>query len=223
MVESPALFAIRKNCAEQSPRARAPEEVLLIWSFIVGVAGGKHHAFHPQLHHFVKKFANTVGIGAIEKRRVRRDSEAALDRFLDAFHGQVVATLAAYGKIVVLALSIHVHGKSQVLARLEEMELFFEQQRVGAQVDVFLSRNQALDDFVDLRVHQGLATRNRNHGRAAFIDRLKAFFRRQFFLQNVRWILNFAAAGACQIAAKQWLQHQHKGYRLRPFSFCFST
>ena len=65
----------------------------------------------------------------------------------------VVAALAADGEVVVLALAVHVDAERQVLARLEQVDLFLQQQRVGAEVDVLLARDQALDDLVDLRVH----------------------------------------------------------------------
>ena len=70
-----------------------------------------------------------------------------------AVHRDVVAALAADREIVVLVLPVQVHAEGQVLARLEEVDLFLQQQRVGAQVDVLLPRHQALDDLVDLRVH----------------------------------------------------------------------
>ena len=124
-------------------RAR-PEEVLLIRRFIVGIAGRKHHAFDAKLHHFIEKCADAVRIGAVEQRGVGCDAEAALQRFLDAFDRQIVAAFAANGKIVVFALAVHVNGERQILAGLEEVQLFLQQQRVGAEIDVFLARDQAL-------------------------------------------------------------------------------
>src|SRR6266852_3344735 len=59
-------------------------------------------------------------------------------------------------------------------------------------------------------MHQWFAAGNRNHRRAAFIHRLKTLFRRQFFFQNMRWVLNLSAAGARQVAPEQRLQHQNE-------------
>src|SRR5205814_6048176 len=81
LIELPALLAIRKNRAEQSPRPRPSQKVLLIWRFFIRIAGRQHHPFHAQVHHLVKKCSYALWIGAIEKRRIRRDSKSALDRF----------------------------------------------------------------------------------------------------------------------------------------------
>ena len=94
-----------------------------------------------------KNVAHAVGVGAVEQRGVGRHAEAALHRFPDAFDRDVVAAFAADGEIVVLALAVHVDGEGQVLAGLEQVELLFQQQRVGAEVDVLLARDQAFDDL----------------------------------------------------------------------------
>ena len=78
---------------------------------------------------------------------------------------------------MMFALAIDVNRERQIFARLEEMEFFFEQQRVGAEIDVFFARDEAFDDFVDLRMHQRFAAGDGNHRRAAFIHRLEAFLR----------------------------------------------
>ena len=135
-------FAIGEHGAEQAPGTAAPEEMLLVGRLVVGVAGREHHALDAQLHHFVEECAHAVGIGAIEKRGVRGYAEAASQRFFDAVDRLVISAFEANGKIVVLALAVHVNGKGQILARLEEMDFLLEQQRIGAEVDVFLARDQ---------------------------------------------------------------------------------
>ena len=132
MVELPGRLPIRQNGPEQAPRACPPEEVLLVGCLVVGIAGREHHAFDAQLHHFVKKRADALGIGAIEQRGIGCNAEALFHRFPDSFDGQIVATLAANGKIVMLFLPIHVHRERQVFAGLKKSKFFFEQQRVGA-------------------------------------------------------------------------------------------
>ena len=142
---------------------------------------------------------------------------------LIAFERQVVSAFAADREIVVLVLAVHVDGERQILARLEEVDLFLEQQRVGAEVDVLLARDQAFDDLVDLRMHQRLAAGNGDHRRAALVDRAKALLGREVLLEHVRGILDLAAAGAGQVAAKQRLQHQHQRIALAALDFCFRT
>ena len=57
---------------------------------------------------------------------------------------------------------------------------------------------------------------NRNHRRAALLDRLEALFRSQVHFQNMRRVLNLAASGAGQIAAEQGFEHQDQRIPLVP-------
>src|SRR5664280_897699 len=138
-------------------------------SLVVRVSGRKHHAFDAEIHHLVEESAHAVGIGAVEERGIRGYAEAALQGFLHAVNGDVESAFAADGKVVVLALAVHVHRERQVLAGLEQVNLLFEQQSVGAQVDVLLARDQAVDDLGDLRMHQRLAAGNGHHRRTALV------------------------------------------------------
>src|SRR5579871_3148119 len=150
--------------------------------------------------------ADAVGIGAVEERGVRGDAESGFDSGLDSVDGLVVSAFATNAEIVVLALAINVNREGEVFARLEEMELFFEQQRVGAEIDVLFARDEPLDDFVDLGMHQRLAAGDGDHRRAALIYGFEAFFRAKFFLQNVRGILDLAAARTSEVAAEERLE-----------------
>ncbi len=100
------------------------------------------------------------------------------------------------------------HDEGEVLARLEEVNLFFQQQAVGAEVDVLLARDQAFDDLDDARVHERLAAGDADHRGAALVDRVKALLRREFLFEDVAGILDLAAAGAGEVAAHQRLKHQ---------------
>jgi len=122
---------------------------------------------------------------------------------------------------VVLFLAIHVDGEGQVFAGLEEVELFFEEQRVGAEINVFLARDEAFDDLVNLRVHQRLAARDGNHRRAALVYGFEALFRRQFCFQDVGGILNFSAAGAGQVAAEERLELEDERVAFAPSELLF--
>ena len=170
----------------------------------------------PKFHHVVEEGAHGFRIGSVEERRISRDAEAAAEGFFDRIDGNVVSALAANRKVMLFALAVEVHAEGQVLTRLEEMNLFFQQQGVGAEIDIFLARHQALDDLTDLRMHERLAAGDRHHGRSAFVNRAKTFFGRKIFLQNVRRVLNLAASGAGQVAAEQRLEHQHERILLAP-------
>src|SRR5271167_83843 len=90
------------------------------------------------------------------------------------------------------------------------MELLLEQQRVGAKVDVLLARDEAGDDLGDLRMQQWLAARDGDHGRATLVHRAQALLHRELLAEHVSGILDLAAAGAGQVAAKERFQHQHQ-------------
>jgi hypothetical protein len=108
------------------------------------------------------------------------------------------------------ALAVHVNGKREELARREQINLLLQEQRIRTKVDIFLARHQAFDNFFNLRMQERFAAGNGDGGRAALIHCPEALFRRELHFEYVRWILNLATAGAGQIAAKEWLQHQHK-------------
>ena len=113
-----------------------------------------------------------------------------------------------------LFLAIHVDGECQVLAGLEEVQLFFEQESVGAQVNVLPAGHQTTDDLVDERVHERFPAGDGDGGHAALFHGAEALFRRQLALEDMTRILNLSAAGAGQIAAIERLQHEHQGVAL---------
>ena len=208
IVEAPRGFAVRENGLEQASRACAAHEVGLIGRLVVRIAGREHHVFHAQFHHFVEEAADAVGIGAIEEGGVGGDAEATGDGGFDGANGDIVTAFTADREIVVLAFAIDVHGKAEVFAGGEEIELFFEQESVGAEVDVLFTGDQAVDNFFDLRMHERLAAGDGDGGDTAFFDCFEALFGAEVALQDVGGILNFSAASAGQVAAEEGFEHQ---------------
>ena len=213
------LFAIGKHGAEQAAGAGASHEMFLVGRFVVGVSGRDHHALDADFHHLVEEVADAVGIGAIEESGVGGHAETGCDGGADSVESDVVSTFAADGKIVVLFLSVHVNGEAQILAGLEQVQLFFQQQRIGAEIDIFLARHKAFDNFVDLGMHQRFAAGDGDHGRSAFVDGFEAGFRREIGFQDVGWVLDLAASGAGQVAAEQRLEHEHERIALASGQF----
>ncbi len=117
---------------------------------------------------------------------------------------------------MVLALAIQVHREREVLARLEQVHLLFQQQRVGAQVHILAARDQPRDDFANLGMQQRFAAGNVHDRSARLFHRAEALFRRHLALQHMRRILHLAATGTGQIAAEQHLQHHHQRVVLAP-------
>ncbi len=90
---------------------------------------------------------HTVGVGAVEERRVGCNAEASSNCGANAFQRDIVAALTADGEVVMLALAVDVNGEREILARRKEVQLLFEQKSVGAHVDVLLARDEAGDDL----------------------------------------------------------------------------
>jgi hypothetical protein len=184
--------------------------MFLVGRFVVGVSGRDHHALDADFHHLVEEVADAVRIGAVEQSRVGGHAEAGVDRGADSVERDVVSTFAADGKIVMLLLAVHVNREAQIFAGLEQVQLLFEQQRVGAEINIFLARDQAFDNFVDFWMHQRFAAGDGDHGGSALIDGFEAIFRGQVGFQDVGRVLNLAASGTSQVAPKQRLQHEHE-------------
>ena len=113
------------------------------------------------------------------------------------------------------------HGKREVVGRFELVEIRFEADGVGAEIHELLTLDQAANDFVDLRMQQRLAARNRNHGRAAFFGGRKAFGRRKMAAQHFDRMLDLAAARAREVAAKKRFEHKRQGILLASHELLF--
>ena len=215
-IELPVLFPIGKDRPEQPASAGASQKVLLIRRLFIGIPGREHHALDSQVHHLVEKRPHALGVGSVKQRGIGGHPETAFHGLTDPIHCDFIPALAANCEVVVLLLPIQMDAESKVLARLEEVDFLFEQQGVGAQVDVLLASHQPFHDLVDFGVHKRFPARNGNHGRAALIHRTEALLGRELALEHVGGILDLAAAGASQVAAEQRLQHQHQRILLPP-------
>ncbi|MEI9999581.1 MAG: hypothetical protein WDO13_10655 [Verrucomicrobiota bacterium] len=81
-------------------------------------------------------------------------------------------------------------------------------ERVRAEINVLLARDQALDDFPDLGMDERLTAGDADHRRAAFLDGVEALLRAQALLEDVLRVLDLAAAGAGEVALKEGLEHE---------------
>src|SRR6202000_1699297 len=129
---------------------------------------------------------------------------------MDAFHGNVVSTFAADREVVVLTLAVYVDREREIFARLEKVKFFLKNPRVRAHVYVLLASDQSGYDLRHLWVQKGFTAGDGDHRGAALFDSAEAFFRRQVLLKDVGRVLNLATSGTGQIAAEEWLQHQHQ-------------
>ena len=221
MVETPSFFAVGEDFGEEFAGFGAAEEMRLIGGFVVGITRRNHHPFDAEVHHFIEEGADAVGVGAIEERGVGGDAEAAFDGFLNAVGGDVVGAFAADGEVVVVFLAVHVDGEGQIFARCEKVDFFLEQKGVGAEVDVFFAFDEAFDDFFDVGVEEGFAAGDGDHGGAAFIDGIEALLGGEVLFEDVGGVLDFAAAGAGEVASEEGFEHEDKGVVFVSASFLF--
>ena len=105
-----------------------------------------------------------------------------------------------------LAQAVDVDRPREVGARLEVVELALQQQRVGAEVDEALAFDELVGDHVDLGVDQRLAAGDRDHRRAALLDRPDGLLDRHPPPQLVLGVLDLAAARAGEVALEQRLE-----------------
>jgi hypothetical protein len=112
-----------------------------------------------------------------------------------------------------------VDAEGEEFGGLKEVELAFEEEGVGAEVDIFFAGDEAFDDLVDLRVDQGFATGNGDHGGATLIGGGPALFRGEALAENVVGILDFAATGAGKVATEERLEHEDERIVFVPTEF----
>jgi hypothetical protein len=112
----------------------------------------------------------------------------------------------AHRFVVALTHAVDVHRPREVRRGFEQVQLLLHEQRVRTQVDELLPLHQLGRDLVDLGMDQRLAAGDRDHGRAALFDRRHRTVHRHALLQDVRGVLDLAAAGAREVAREQRLQ-----------------
>ena len=224
-VEFPALLGVGEDVLEELLAGVAMEEVGLVRSLFVDVAGREHHALDAQFHGVIKEGPDVRGVSAIEEGRVSGDAEAHLDRELDRLDRDVVGTVAADRRVVLVLLAVEVDGEGEILRGLEEAfgEPALEEKSVGAEINVLFAGNETLDDLLDLGMDQRFPAGDADHGCAAFLDRVEALLGREALVENVGRILDFAATRAGEIAPEQRLEHEHKRIALAAHQLLFQN
>ena len=210
--EGPGLAAAPapQNGAEQFFRLLPIEKMRLVRRALIGVARREGHAVDAERRGVVEEFRDALGIGVGEEGAVRRDPEALRLCELDRLDGAFVDAFLADRVIVHLLVAVEMDRPGEIGARLEEIDLLRQQKRVGANDREFLSRDDALDDLREILVQQRFATRDDDDRRPAFVDRGQSVLHREALVEDVIGIVDLAASGAGEIAAKQRLHHEHE-------------
>src|SRR4029450_1366468 len=81
---------------------------------------------------------------------------------------------------------------------------------VGERIAVLRAAHQLLPEPSDVRIHERLPPRDRDHRRAALLDRGQALLDAQVLPENVGRVLDLAAASTGQVTAVERLEHQHE-------------
>src|SRR5262245_2478940 len=98
----------------------------------------------------------------------------------------------------------------KVGVRLEQVDLFLEEQGVSAEINEFPLGDDKPGNLVDLAVQQRLAA-GENHDRGAtLIDSVEALFDAEALIEDRVGVVDLATTGTGEVAAKQRLQHQNQ-------------
>src|SRR6266446_5721456 len=111
---------------------------------------------------------------------------------------------------MIFAIAVEIDRPGEIRTGLEQVNLFLEEQGVGAEIDKFLLGHDKRGDLIDVAVQQRLAA-GENHDRGAtLIDGIEALFDAQALIEDRVRVVDLAAAGTGEVAAKQRLQHQNQ-------------
>ena len=190
--------------------------MLLIGRTLIGVAGRYGDPVNGQRLHVVKETADLRGVGVIEEGAIDIHPKTLRLRAFDRSDGAVVNAGLADGLVMHLRIAIQMNREIEIGRRLEQAELLFQQQRVGADRDDLSARYGAIDYSADLFVQERLPPCDHHDGSAAFIDCGQTIDQRQSLIEDLVGIIDLAATSASQVAAEQWLQHQHQRITLAP-------
>ena len=210
MIKDPAALGFIEQFGEEADGFLAGQEMVLIGGFLVAVAGRDHHPFDAEFGECIEKPAEPLGIDAVVKRGIGRNAKAFGQGGFDGPDDDIVNAITADGGIVLLFGAVEMDGKREIFRRRELVEMFFEQQRIGAEVNEFLAGHQTSGNLANLRMQQGFAAGNGDNRGAALLGRCEALLWRQLFPENVSGILNFPAASTGEVTAEQWFQHQNQ-------------
>ena len=186
MHEIPVLaLAEREHVAEQLLGLGAVEEVLLVRRALIGIAR-RHGNADAEFRREVEELGDLLRRVPVEDGGIDVDREALGLGGLDRRDRAIERALLRDGLVVMVFQTVQMHREKQIWRRFEQVELLFQQQRVGAQRHEFLPRHQTADDFADFLVDQRLAAGDRHHRRAAFVGGIPAFLRRHAAVRGLR-------------------------------------
>ena len=205
-----AVAAALEHVAKEGLGLGAVEKVLLVGRALVGVAGRDGDAVETDRLHLVEERGQARRVGAVEHGAVDLRPKALALGQQDGVARGLEHAFEADRLVVHLLVAVEVDRPGEKGRRRVVVDLLLQQQRVGAEDDELLLRDVALDDARHVAMQQRLAAGDRDDGSAALVDRFHALLVRQALVQDLVGVIDLAAAGARQVAAKQRLEHEHQ-------------
>ena len=111
--------------------------------------------------------------------------------------------VAVDGRVVTLLQPVEVDHPREVRRRLEPVDPPLQEDRIRAEVDEPLAPDETLDHLLDLGVEQRLAPGDRDHRRAALLDRGERRLWGHALTEDLRRVLDLAATGTGEIAREE--------------------
>ncbi len=211
MVERPATsLSEAEDLAKQLLAAAALQKHLLLGGTLVAEPRCDRHTLDAEAVDVIEKRRHLLRRLALKQGAVDGDPEALLLGHAHRIDSALEHAVLAHRGIVSLPVAVEVYGEGQVLGRCVVLDAFFQQERIGAQVDILLLAHEALDDLGHFLVKQRLAAGDGYDRGAALVDGVKGFLHADALVEDVIWIVDFSTAGTSEVAAKQGLKHQHQ-------------
>ena len=155
----------------------------------------------------VEKFGCPSCLRIVKQGAVDVYPEPSIACFFDRARRDIENALLVDGAVMLVFQPIEMDRESQVRRRFEQVQFLFQKQRVGAEIDELLTRDQRLDDFANFLVDKRFAAGDRYNRCATFLGRLDAFRNTETAVQDRVRIIDLAATGTGKVAAEQRFQH----------------
>src|SRR6202789_4420221 len=199
-----------ENIPEQQLAGIARQEHVLFRRMMIAVPGRHRDSLDAELRCRVEEFRHVLRVLAVEQGAIDGYAKAL---GLGQFNGRnrlVVNPFLTDRLVVALPIAVQMNRERKVRGGLVLIDVLGEQNRVRAEIDELLARDDAGDDLRHFLVDERFTARNGYDGRAALVDRAHRILDADPLLKDFLRVIDLAAAGAGEIALEQRFQHEHE-------------
>src|SRR5271166_2785431 len=182
--------------------------MLLVRCPLIGVSWRHGDPVDADLRDLVEEASDALRLGCVEQGRIDVDTKATGLRQLDRGDSAIVNAFLAHRVIVLFAVAVEMDRPGEISAGFEQLDFLLQQQSVGAEVNEFLLRRNALDNLVDLPMQQRFAPCYHHHRCTAFVDGPEAFIDAEALIEDRVRIVDLSATSAGEVATEERLEHQ---------------